>query len=165
MTLSRSSFAATVILFTLSCGQPAEQPTPASDAGPATKVSVYVVNYPLAYCAEQIGGDLVDVHFPVPAGIDPAYWSPDPETIASYQTADLILLNGANYAKWVDRATLPVSKVVDTSASFASQYIRLEGTVTHSHGPEGEHEHTGWAFTTWLDPTLAIDAEPGPPAP
>ena len=30
------------------------------------------------------------------------------------------------------------------------------GTVTHSHGPEGEHEHGGYAFTTWLDPELAI---------
>jgi len=47
--------------------------------------------------------------------------------------------------------------MVDTSASFASQYIPLEGTVTHSHGPEGAHEHTGLAFTTWLDPTLAIE--------
>ena len=45
------------------------------------------------------GGDRIEVSYPGPAGEDPAYWSPDAETIASYQKADLILLNGASYAK------------------------------------------------------------------
>ena len=27
----------------------------------------------------------------------------------------------------------------------------------HTHGPEGEHSHKGTAFTTWLDPDLAIE--------
>jgi len=117
---------------------------------------IYTVNYPLAYFAERIGGDLVEVVFPAPADEDPAYWSPNADTIAAYQGADLILLNGAGYAKWVDRATLPTSKIVDTSAAFADRLVPMAGTATHSHGPEGEHEHGGWAFTTWLDPTLAI---------
>lgn len=124
---------------------------------PPKALSVYVVNYPLAYFAERIGGELVEVHFPAPAGPDPAYWTPDAETIAAYQAADLILLNGAGYARWVDRASLPASKLVDTSASFASLLIPTEGAVTHSHGTEGAHEHTGWDHTTWLDPTLAVD--------
>ena len=47
-------------------------------AGPLT---VYAVNYPLAYFAERIGGDDVVVHFPVPAGDDPAFWSPDARTV------------------------------------------------------------------------------------
>jgi zinc transport system substrate-binding protein len=124
---------------------------------PSEKVLIYAVNYPLAYFAGRIGGDLVEVHFPAPAGQDPAYWTPDATTIAAYQGADLILLNGADYAKWVDLAALPPSAIVDTSAAFADRLIALEGATTHSHGPEGEHEHTGWAFTTWLDPTLAIE--------
>ena len=121
------------------------------------KLVIYTVNYPLAFFAERIGGDLVEVVFPAPADEDPAYWSPDAETIATYQSADLILLNGADYAKWIDRATLPASKMVDTSAEFSDRLIPLEGATTHSHGPEGEHEHTGWAFTTWLDPMLAAE--------
>lgn len=28
--------------------------------------------------------------------------------------------------------------------------------MTHIHGPEGEHAHGATAFTTWLDPTLAL---------
>ena len=50
---------------------------------------------------------------------------------------------------------MPPSKLIDTSASFKDQYIPLSETVTHSHGPEGKHSHSGTAFTTWLDPVLA----------
>jgi zinc transport system substrate-binding protein len=124
--------------------------------GTADTLVIYTVNYPLAYFAERIGGDLVEVHFPAPGDEDPAFWSPDADTIAAYQAADLILLNGAGYAKWVDRAALPSSRVVNTSEGLTDQLLPLEGTVTHSHGPEGEHEHGGFAFTTWLDPELAI---------
>jgi zinc transport system substrate-binding protein len=123
---------------------------------PAGKLVIYTVNYPLAYFAERIGGELVDVHFPAPASEDPAFWSPDTDTIAAYQAADLILLNGAGYAKWVDRSALPTSRLVTTSDGFTDRLLPVEGTVTHSHGPEGEHEHGGYAFTTWLDPELAI---------
>ena len=119
-------------------------------------VVVYVTNYPLKYFAERIGGEQVEVHFPAPPDEDPAYWMPDPETISKYQQADLILLNGAGYEKWVDAVSLPKSKLCHTSAEFASDYIALEDAGTHSHGPEGEHAHGGTAFTTWLDPTLAV---------
>jgi len=117
---------------------------------------VYTVNYPLAYFAQRVGGELLEVHFPAPADVDPAFWSPDTDIIAAYQGADLILLNGADYAKWVQRATLPESRIVDTGAAFADQLIEMKGVTTHSHGPGGAHEHKGWAFTTWLDPAMAI---------
>ena len=32
----------------------------------------------------------------------------------------------------------------------------LDESPLHQHGPEGEHSHQGTAFTTWLDPELAI---------
>ncbi len=118
---------------------------------------VYAVNYPLAYYAERIGGDEVRVEFPVPAGEDPAYWDPTPEQIAGFQSADLVLLNGAGYAAWTETAALPRSKLVNTSASVADRLIEAEESVVHAHGPEGEHEHGTLAFTTWLDPTIAIE--------
>jgi zinc transport system substrate-binding protein len=118
---------------------------------------VYAVNYPLAWLAEQIGGEYVAVVLPAPAGVDPALWAPDAETIADYQRADLVLLNGAGYARWVGRAALPRSRIVDTSAAFADRWIAIEDANTHGHGPEGEHTHQGWASTTWLDPTLAVE--------
>jgi len=115
------------------------------------KLSVYAVNYPLAYFAERIGGSSVNVVLPVPADIDPAFWEPDASVIAEFQQADLILLNGAGYAKWLKHASLPRRKLVNTSAAFQRDYISVEQTVTHQHGPGGDHSHAGTAFTTWLD--------------
>lgn len=117
---------------------------------------IFVVNYPLQYFAQRIGGDKVDVFFPAPSDVDPAYWTPSRDVVAQYQKADLILLNGANYAKWTNKVSLPKSKLVDTSQSFKKEYIQLKSGVTHSHGPSGKHVHKGIAFTTWLDPVLAV---------
>jgi zinc transport system substrate-binding protein len=76
---------------------------------------------------------------------------PNAETVTGYQGADLVLLNGAGYAKWVERVSLPRRKLVDTSQSFSGSYIQVTEGVKHQHGPDGDHAHTGIAFTTWLD--------------
>jgi zinc transport system substrate-binding protein len=115
------------------------------------KPTIYTVNYPLKYFADRIGGDAVTVHFPAPKDVDPAFWTPEAPIVAAYQRADLILLNGADYAKWTAKVSLPASKTLDTSAGFRDRLIRVTEAVTHSHGPQGEHAHTGTAFTTWLD--------------
>ena len=118
-------------------------------------LNVYVVNYPLKYFAERIGGINVKVTLPVPADVDPVSWTPGIADIGAYQQADLILLNGAGYAKWVNKVSLPRSKTVDTSRGFKDQYITVRETMTHSHGSQGDHAHEGLAFTTWLDLSLA----------
>ncbi len=117
--------------------------------------TVYTVNYPLDYFARRIGGESVEVVFPAPAELDPAFWLPSPEEILSFQKADLILLNGADYAKWVKLATLPPEKLVDTSAAFQDSFIVIQNAMTHSHGPSGKHSHAGTVFTTWIDFTQA----------
>jgi zinc transport system substrate-binding protein len=116
---------------------------------------VVAVNAPLASFAREIGGAAVDVRFPVPPDVDPAFWSPSPDAVAEVQQADLVLRNGAGYARWLDRATLRPERLVDTSARFRDALLRVEGAVVHQHGPEGEHSHGALAFTVWLDPTLA----------
>jgi len=116
---------------------------------------VYAVNYPLAYFAERLGDGMVDVHFPVPADADPAYWRPTAEEIARFQQADLILLNGAGYARWTAQASLPRRVLRDTSAARRDRYIAMEADIRHRHGPAGAHVHDGFAFTTWLDFDLA----------
>lgn len=122
-----------------------------SSASAADKLQVYTVNYPLAYFAERIGGAHVDVQFPAPADSDPAFWMPDTATLAAYQQADLILLNGADYAKWVEKVSLPRRKLVNTSSPFRDDYITGREGMLHQHGPGGDHSHAGIAFTTWLD--------------
>ena len=56
----------------------------------AERLVVFPVNYPLAYFAERIGADQVEVVLPAPADVDPAYWMPDQKTISAFQKADLI---------------------------------------------------------------------------
>ena len=136
------------------CEKSAEKP----DQVPGSRtLFVYVVNYPLKYFAERIGGERVQVRFPAPADEDPAYWSPGSDVIAAYQQADLVLLNGADYAKWISKVSLPSSKLVDTSGASQDRLIKLKDHATHTHGPKGEHAHGSLAFTTWLDPTLAVE--------
>lgn len=138
--------------------KPAEPSAPAAATAPAEapapksgKPQVLVASYPLQYFAQRMAGDTVEVRFLAPKDEDPAFWQPDEKAIASFQGADLILMNGATYSKWVDKVTLPEAKVVDTSAAFANNFITVTDVVTHSHGPGGEHSHNGTAFTTWID--------------
>jgi zinc transport system substrate-binding protein len=146
-----------LLLAGLAACSPAESKAGASPVEEGGRLLVYTVNYPLAYFAEWIGGQAVRVEFPAPADQDPASWTPDPETIVAYQAADLILLNGAGYAKWVERATLPASRTINTGMTQKKRLIEVAATVTHTHGPEGEHSHGETAFTTWLDPTFALE--------
>ncbi len=150
-------FASAVLIISLtsSCGE-GEQESGVAARADDSVLTVYVVNYPLQYLAERIGGDLIRVEFPAPPDVDPAYWTPEAAVVVAYQDADVILLNGADYAAWVGMASLPASKMVNTSAGFEDGYIRIEDAMTHSHGLEGEHSHGETAFTTWLDPTLAL---------
>ncbi len=136
-----------VLFFILGCSKEGER----KEVNSKSLTKAISVNYPLHYFAEKIGGEQIVALYPIPPKGDPAYWQPDENAIALYQSADIILLNGADYAKWTKKVSLPSSKLVNTSKSFESEYIELNEGTTHSHGPEGEHEHLGFAFTTWLN--------------
>jgi zinc transport system substrate-binding protein len=128
----------------------------ATPASADDRLRIYTVNYPLQYFAQRIAGEDAEVVFAAPGGIDPAFWTPDVETVGAYQGADLILLNGANYAKWINKVSLPRRRLVNTSAGFAENYIDAGSGVEHSHGAGAVHAHAGVAFTTWLDLQQAV---------
>jgi zinc transport system substrate-binding protein len=115
---------------------------------------VYTTFFPTTYFARQIGGDHFDVVCPLPPGADPITWRPSREQIAAYRRADLIIINGATFEQWTSTVSLPTSRVVDTTAAFSDEFVKYE-TVTHSHGPGGEHTHEGIDGHTWLDPINA----------
>ena len=150
-----------MVLVLAGCSDSSNDSETALKAG-ADRPVVCVTNYPLKYFAERIASPVVTVRFPVSGDGDPAYWKPGPEHVLALQQADLILLNGASYESWLKNVSLPQSKLVDTSAGLRDRLIALEEAATHSHGLEGEHEHSGTAFTTWLDLTLAEAESPAP---
>ena len=142
--MRRFGFALTAIYALTVSGQALAQETP----------RVVTVNYALQYMAERLLDGDAEVVFPVPDDVDPSFWRPSIADITAIQSADLIVLNGAGFASWVDRVSLPRSKTVTTAAGLAERFIITE-TITHSHGDGGEHAHEGLAAYTWLDLTMA----------
>ena len=116
---------------------------------------VFTTFYPTTYFAGRLAGADARVVCPLPADADPIFWSPDDATIEAYQQADLIVVNGARFEKWVLKTSLPDARVVDTAKPFASEFLRFAEAVEHSHGPSGKHAHEGVDGHTWMDPLLA----------
>jgi zinc transport system substrate-binding protein len=137
--------------FLSACGE-APLPVGQQDAG---RPYVVAVNYPLQYFAMRLAGNKVDVRLLAPADTDPAEWQPTVEDVLQLQGAQLVLLNGAAYSAWLDKVAISSNRLVVTSERASEQWIELQGQVTHSHGPGGEHAHGGFAFTTWMDMSLA----------
>ena len=149
-----------VTLLVAACGGDGR---PASNENrPATESKnalVVTSNYPLYFFASRIaqGVDVAPkIVFPDIVG-DPTFWTPGTEQIQQLQSADLVILNGAGAEPWLDLITINQRRLLDTTASISDRLIPLEDAVAHQHGPEGEHSHQGTAFTTWLDPQLAIE--------
>ena len=121
----------------------------------ATQPAVVVAsNYPLYFFTSEIAGGSPEIVLPRIEG-DPANWRPEAADITRMQSASLLILNGAGYESWLDWVTLDDRNLVDTTAALNASLIPLARETVHQHGPEGEHSHSGWAFTTWLDPELA----------
>ena len=131
-------------------------PEPAAADAAKTRPLIIASNFPLYFFAREIAGDSAEVIFPSMEG-DPANWKPGSEAIARMQSADLVILNGAGYESWLNWVSLPNDVLLDTSAGIGGRLIAMEEETVHQHGPEGEHSHQGFAFTIWLDPTLAME--------
>jgi zinc transport system substrate-binding protein len=121
-----------------------------------SKPVVITSNYPLYFFTREIAGESIEVRFPAIEG-DPAMWAPAGADVAELQNADLLILNGAGYESWLAFTTLPAGRILDTTAQVQVMLLPIENETVHQHGPAGEHSHQGTAFTTWLDPKLAIE--------
>lgn len=142
-----AALSAATLLFSCS-DKPSATPAAKPDGPPV----VQATNYPLAYFAKRIAGDFIDLQFLPEGEGDPAFWEPSDEQVLAYQSAALVLLNGASYEKWMATVTLPTTNQTDTSKVFSSDYLQSHFGVVHSHGPgEAAHSHGGTAFTTWMD--------------
>ena len=152
---SRRLFIAGMLVLLAGCDR--ESAPAVDDANDAETAAIIVTsNYPLYFITTRLLAGIEsapDVVFPTIDG-DPTYWTPAPEQVQLLQSAELIVLNGANAEPWLDFVSLDESKFFDTTAGLAERLIPLEDAVQHQHGPEGEHSHQGYAYTTWLDPDL-----------
>lgn len=141
------------LLCVLASCQKATETQPSAGGGQDIVLTTF---YPTTYFAQRIAGEHLTVACPLPDGADPIFWMPDADAMGKYQAADLILLNGASFEQWVDKVSLPSSRVVDTSSVLGDQLVRYRKATTHRHGPEGEHTHEGIDGHTWVDPLNAL---------
>ena len=141
-----------LLFLTVGCQRVANQ----SPASKPHRYQIYTTSYPLFFVAQRLCTNQADVLFPAPANEDPAFRRPSKEVIRQYQQADLVLLNGAAFEKWVETTSLPLNTLVDTAAAFKDQWIMFPEVITHSHGPQGAHSHGNIDFNTWLDPLLLM---------
>ncbi|MBC7772578.1 MAG: zinc ABC transporter substrate-binding protein [Pyrinomonadaceae bacterium] len=132
--------------------KPTSAPPPLAEDNP---LIIHTTFYPTSYFATRIAGRRGTVVCPVPSDADPIFWQPTREQIAAYQDADVIIINGAGFEKWISTASLPETRIVDSSSSLPEPFIRFE-TVTHNHGAGGAHSHAGVDGHTWMDPVNAI---------
>jgi zinc transport system substrate-binding protein len=149
---------ASIILLLVACDGGEHEASEGATTSKSENALLVVSNYPLYFFASQIADGVDDapqIVFPDIDG-DPTFWIPDAEQIQQLQSADIVLLNGAGAEPWLNLISLDKRRVRDTTASAADRLIPLNDSAKHQHGPEGEHSHQGTAFTTWLDPTLAI---------
>jgi len=137
---------------------PAKQrraPSPEPAAPPAGPVSVHTPNAPVASMVLALAPTAIVSGPWASTDGDPAYWKPSSSDIARVQAAELIVLNGAGYEPWAQQAALPRARTVELAlAQGVRDKLIEERGDTHSHGPEGEHSHAGFAFTTWLSPAI-----------
>jgi zinc transport system substrate-binding protein len=146
------SLAALLPLGLAGCGGKDEPKAPPARATP----EVWTTFYPTTWMTRRLAGLDAKVVCPLPADEDPIFWKPSDADLKGYQAADLVIVNGAEFEKWVAGASLPLARVVDTAAAFKADWVRFEHAQTHSHGGGAAHTHQGLDGHTWLDPQLAV---------
>jgi len=159
MNQSRAALAAIATLIPLAMvatvytGRPALQ-----DRQEQEKITVVASFYPLYEFASKVVGDRAEVSSLVPAGVEPHDWEPTAEDISRGRTADVLIINGAGFERWIN--DLGAKFVVNTSEGIEFNYEEEENEV----GTAGEHWHEGDNTGEggnrvnphiWLDPMLA----------
>lgn len=109
--------------------------------------SVIATFYPIAFLAEQIGGDFVTVKTIVPPGIEPHDFDPSLRDISGMYESDLVLMGGMGMDAWAEKLK---DELLEKGVNVAvlSSFIRMtEGEQTSKVDPH-----------FWLDPILYMES-------
>lgn len=123
--------------------------TPAPPPAAPESTEIATSFYPLYWMAKTLAGSDVPVYLAPPAEVDPATWAPDDAAIQRLQRARRILVNGAGFESFLHSTSLPLSRLIDTTAS---QRMRLRSAPAHQHPGGVAH---GTDPHVWLDPQRA----------
>lgn len=115
---------------------------------PDGRTSVVVSFYPLAFAAERIGGDCVNVANLTPPGVEPHDLELTPDAVEAIATADVVLYFGGGFQPAIEDA-------VQDAEGRTVDVLRMVPTLP----AEGEEAEEGLAVDphVWLDPSLFGD--------
>lgn len=117
------------------------------------KLTVVASFYPIAFFAQQIGGEQVSVQQLIPDNSEVHNWQPSPSDILAVEKADLIFYNGASIDHWFEEDIL---SVVDSSNKLIVETTKgITLLETEHENDEDEHEHEGmYDPHTWVSPII-----------
>ena len=87
-------------------------------------------------------------------GTASASWSPTDADLGALTTARRVILVGAEFEPWSQRAGLPPSRTLTLAEGLDPAALISTATVTHTHGKGPAHSHGGVVPTVWTDPAL-----------
>ena len=130
-------------------------------AGPGDeKLKLSASMYPLAFFAEQIGGEHVTVTHLVPPGVDAHDFEPTPKDVVRMADSDILLYNGVGLEGWVDKVKRTLEgKVLIVNTTEGVPLIGAdpdhEEHQHDEHEKDHAHEHGNQDPHVWLDPIRA----------
>jgi len=145
--------------------------TPVETTQDDTQPTVVTSFYPIAYLAQEIAGDTVEVVNLIPSGAEPHSYEPTVRQMALIEDADLFIFQGAGLEPWVEAQEESLETQGVQLLEVASHLTLLENEEheeEHHDEHEGEdehhdededdhHDHGEFDPHTWLDPMLAME--------
>ena len=105
------------------------------------KLKVVATFYPLAFFAQQIGGEEVNVKQLIPDNTEVHSWQPSFDDILAVDEAEVIIYNGASLDRWFEEDILPIIDSSDKAIIETSERVNLLETEQENDGHE--HDHGG----------------------
>lgn len=122
------------------------------------KLAVVASFYPLAYLAEEVGGDRVTVRTVIPTGTEPHDFEPTPQDIIALRSSRVFVYNGNGLDPWADRlrSELESAGLSVIAASQAVSVLPIHQDAVEITGDKISKEESGaYDPHIWLDPIRA----------
>lgn len=129
---------------------------PQAPTNSGASLTVHTSIYPLAYLAEEVGGNHVAVTTVLPAGADPHDFEISPQQLIQTQQADLFIYNGAGVDQWAERlvSQRPVNRNINMAEALEAAGIELHEAEEHEEEEGHDHDHGDIDPHIWLDLNL-----------
>lgn len=130
-------------------------------------VRIVATFYPLAFFAQEIGGDRVHITQLIPDNTELHAWQPTPSAILAANKADILLYNGAHLDHWFEEEILPNINQIGKIIIETTKNIELlekpeknhetdEEDIENYHDDEHDDHAPGlYDPHTWISPFIA----------